>query len=47
MESGTVAIGQLGFRPERLDLDVTVLCGYLAIVLLATYVAIRRVKESR
>lgn len=47
VQSGTAILSQLGFRPERLDMDLLVLTCYLGAALTATYVAISRVREKR
>ncbi|KAM3571603.1 hypothetical protein VYU27_006371 [Nannochloropsis oceanica] len=48
VESGTAVLAQLGFRPERVDLNLTLLFVYLGAVMLLAYTVLARcVKEKR
>ncbi|TFJ83242.1 hypothetical protein NSK_005458 [Nannochloropsis salina CCMP1776] len=48
VESGTAVLTQLGFRPDRVDLNLTVLFGYLGAALVVAYLVLARcVKEER
>ena len=48
MEKGTAVLAQLGFHPDNVDMNLTILFGYLALALLLAYTVLARfVKEKR